>query len=250
MPAPPIPPPALVSPPASLTQQGPQTENDRDAMAAYQLLSSGQHAEASKIAAQIAKRDPKNEHLRDLRAQIQKVADTEKERAAAVAAAAAIPPPVAPAVAAPPPTAPPPPAADPTTKPDLTVLPGGGFAAASEPAAPPLIGEVERPGVEASIQEYAKALTAKNLPAVSRVRVYTPAEAKSWMNIFKQFAEYRLIVKVLENPSVQGDRATIPVEETVFQTAKKGDIQVRLSPRTIVYKLQKIDGKWMILSPQ
>ena len=219
-------------------------------MAAYKLLSSGQHAEASKIAAQIAKRDPKNEHLRDLRAQIQKVADTEKERAAAVAAAAAIPPPVAAPVAAPPPTAPPPPpAADPTTKPDLTVLPGGGFAAASEPASPPLIGEVERPGGRGVDSGIRQSLDGQELTGgVAGPRLH-PGGGEKLGEHLQAFAEYRLIVKVLENPSVQGDRATIPVEETVFQTAKKGDIQVRLSPRTIVYKLQKIDGKWMILSP-
>jgi hypothetical protein len=250
-----------------LTDQAPKNQNDRDAMEAYKLLSAGQSAEASRIVAKIARRDPKNENLTDLRTQIQKVAETEKQRAAAVAAANA-PAPNGPGVPSSPidkPAAPPaagdtasgsagaagdksaaPAPTVPAPKPEATATP-----AASAPAPPPAVppAELERPAIEASVHEYAKALSSRDLAAVGRVRRYTPVEAKNWENIFKQFAEYRLIVKITGNPAVDGDRATIPVEEQFAQTAKKGGIQVFSQARKTEYKLEKIGGKWMLLPP-
>lgn len=246
-PAPVVPPPAVVTPPTSLAGQPPQNQSDRDAMAAYKLLASGRHAEAAKIAAQIARRDPKNENLKELRAQIQTVAETEKQRAAAAAAAVpAGPPPPTASVEASPPAVTPVPATP--LKPEPAVLPPAPVATGPAPAPPPA-GEVERPAIEASIQEYAKAISNRDLPAVARVRRYTPAEAKNWENIFKQFSEYRLIVKVLGTPTVDGDRATISVEEQFAQTAKKGGIQVFSQARRTEYKLERIGGKWMLLPP-
>jgi tetratricopeptide (TPR) repeat protein len=258
-----VPPPAAVKPPPSLSAQPPQNQSDRDAMAAYKLLAAGRHAEAAKIAAQIARRDPKNENLKDLRAQIQTVAETEKQRAAAAAAASrAAPPPgagPAPLVrgaspekpAAPPgESASPSPAA--TDKPAASPLsaPPARVETVAPPAPPaPSAAEIERPAIEASIQEYAKALSSMNLPAVARVRRYTATEARNWENIFKQLSEYRLIVKVTGNPTVDGDRATVPVEEQFAQTAKKGGIQIFSQARKTEYKLEKIAGKWMLLPP-
>jgi hypothetical protein len=120
-------------------------------------------------------------------------------------------------------------------------------AVAPPPAVP--AAEVERPAIEASIYEYAKALSSMSLPAVARVRKYTPAEAKNWENLFRGLAEYRLIVKIIGSPTVEGDRATIPVEELVATTAKKGGIQVFQQARKTEYKLEKIGGRWMILPP-
>ena len=265
--APVIPPPAVVTAPASLTDSAAKNQNDRDAMEAYKLLSAGKHVEASKIVAKIARRDPKNENLKDLRAQIQTVADTERQRAA---------PPLprrgghghrpAPRLASrlreagraggwyrdrpwPARQAGRPPSTSPATE-----MTGGAAAGAPAAAAPPpppsaSAAEVERPAIEASIHEYAKALSSRDLPAVARVRRYTPAEARNWENIFKQFAEYRLIVTIKGTPTVNGDDATIPVEETFAQTAKKGGIQVFSQPRKTEYKLEKIGGKWMLLPP-
>jgi hypothetical protein len=260
-PAPVVPPPAVVTPPTSLAGQPPQNQSDRDAMAAYKLLSAGRHVEAAKIAAQIARRDPENENLKDLRAQIQTVAETEKKREAALAAAAAPGPanPSAPAAgraeASPPAN---PPISPAPINPEPVVLPSAPPVAAAPqtpppapapaPPAPPAA-EVERPAIESSIQEYARALSSRDLPAVARVRRYSATEAKNWENVFNQFSEYRLIVKVLGNPTVEGERATIPVEETFAQTAKKGGIQVFSQPRKTEYKLERIGGKWMLLPP-
>ena len=72
---------------------------------------------------------------------------------------------------------------------------------------------------------------------------------KSWGNAFKAFAEYTLIVTIKGSPTVNGDEATIPVEEQVANTAKKGGIRIYQQPRKIDYKLKKIGGKWMILPP-
>jgi tetratricopeptide (TPR) repeat protein len=270
-PPPVIPPPAVVTPPASLRDQAPKNQNDRDAMAAYKLLSSGQHVEAAKIVAQVARRDPKNENLKDLREQIQKVSDTEKQRAKATAAAATVAnapatgsagpassraeKPAAPSAggdtgsssagatadkSAAPPVTPPPP------KPEPAVTP-----AAAAPAPPVAVppAELERPSIEASINEYARALSSMNLRDVAKVRRYTQLEAKNWENTFKQLAQYRLIIKITGNPTVNGDHATIPVEEVFAQTAKKGGIQVFSQARKTEYKLEKIGGKWMLLPP-
>jgi hypothetical protein len=250
-PAPAAAPPVAVTPPAALTEQPPQNQNDRDAMDAYRLLASGDHAEAAKIVGRIARRDPKNERLADLRAQIQKVSDAERERQRAAAAAAVPatvthdtnpPPPVVNAATAPiadkPSTPPAVPAVLPPPNPDPAPVP-----------VPRSSGEVERPAIEAAIAEYARALSNRDLPAVARVRRYTPAEARSWDNIFKQFSEYRLLAKVIGPPAVDGDRARVPVEETFAQTSKKGGIQVFTQPRKTEYLLEKIGGKWMILPP-
>ena len=220
-------------------------------MAAYRLLSAGQHAAASTLVAQIARRDPRNENLKDLRTQIQAVADAEKQRSAAVAAVSAASNPPAPegsaaaaaAAATPERTAP--------AGPDVTLPlpPSAGLPVPSSPSALPVPGEIERPAIEATIHEYENAISSRNLPAMARVRRYTPAEAKNWERIFKQFAEYRLIVKVLGNPTIAADRATIPVEEQFAQTARKGGIQVFLQPRRTEYSLEKIGGKWMLVPP-
>lgn len=258
-PAPVVPPPAVVTPPTSLSAQPPENQSDRDAMAAYKLLSAGRHVEAARIAAQIARRDPKNENLKDLRAQIQTVADTEKKRAAALAAAASpvqvrLPAPAAVGAETSPPASAPASANPP--RPEPAVLPPAPVPAppqttqpAPAPAPAPPAADVERPAIEASIQEYAKALSSRDLPAVARVRRYSAAEAKNWENIFRQFSEYRLIVRVLGNPTVVGERATIPVEETFAQTAKRGGIQVFSQPRKTEYKLERIAGKWMLIPP-
>jgi tetratricopeptide (TPR) repeat protein len=260
-PAPVVPPPAVVTPPASLSSQPAQNQNERDAMAAYKLLSAGRHVEAAKIASQIARRDPTNENLKDLRAQIQTVAETEKQRAAAVGDAKV--PPASAAGSAPlsggaPPEKPAAPAGDPAVTPPAADKPAAPppstpparVEAAGPPPPPPLTAaEIERPAIEASIQEYAKALSSMNLPAVARVRRYSPSEARNWENIFKQLSEYRLIVKVTGNPTIDGDRATIPVEEQFAQTAKKGGIQVFSQARKTEYKLERIAGKWMLIPP-
>ena len=136
-PAPVIPPPAVVTTPANLTDSSPKDQSDRDAMEAYKLLTAGKPADASKLVAKIAKRDPKNENLSELREQIQKYIEAEKQRAKAAASAAAAaapanasasgrPPAVAPAPGSPGPN---PAATDKPTAPPVTSDP--------VPAAPP-----------------------------------------------------------------------------------------------------------------
>ena len=192
-PAPVIPPPAVVTTPTSLTDSAPKNESDRDAVQAYKLLAAGKPAEASKVVARIARRDPTNENLAELRTQLQTVTDTEKQRSAAIAAAAAaktpanapanvpanppasagagspaaatnkpVTPPVAsnpvPATPGPTPSAPKPEAAaPPVAAPPVVAAPP-----------PPSPAELERPGIEASIQEYSKAMSVMNLTGRQR----------------------------------------------------------------------------------
>ena len=88
-----------------------------------------------------------------------------------------------------------------------------------------------------------------NLQAVGQVRRFTQAQVKNWDNLFKSLSSYRLHVKVMGAPIVNGDNATIPVEEQVATAGKKDKVQMFQTPRTLDYKLEKIGGKWMILPP-
>jgi serine/threonine protein kinase/tetratricopeptide (TPR) repeat protein len=273
-PAPVIPPPAVVTTPTSLTDSSPKDQSDQDAIEAYKLLTAGKPADASTLVARIARRDPKNENLADLRAQIQKFIDTEKQRAAAAAAAAVAaapantspsgrPPATPPATGSPAPTsaaigtaAAPPPAnnpapTSPAAPPPITPVPKPEAAAPPPVAAPPppSPSEVEKPAIEASIHEYANAMSRMNLQAVGDVRKYTETEAKNWQNLFKNLATYKLIVTIVGPPTVNGNRATIPVEEQVATKGKKDLVQVFQQARKTDYKLEKIGGKWMILPP-
>jgi tetratricopeptide (TPR) repeat protein len=268
-PAPAVPPPPVVAPPTSLASVN---EKDReDVFAAYKLIGIGDLAGAARIVAQIAKRDPKNADLRELRSAIQKVQQAEKERldelaaanarAATAATAPASAPPEsaapsnpnpapapAPAPSNPDPVAPTPPKPA-SSEPAFTVLPGGGFAANSEPPSPAMLGELERPAIEAVVQQYASALNGRNMKAASQARTFTPAEARNWENTFKNYALFQLSAKVLETPLVTGDRGTVKVEERLQYTQRRGGIQITQNPNVIVYRLEKIGGKWHILPP-
>ena len=107
----------------------------------------------------------------------------------------------------------------------------------------------DRAAIDASIREYAKAMSSMNLQAISRVRVYTPVEAKNWENAFKNYAAYTFIATIKGPPIVNGEEATIKVEEQTATTGKKGGVQLFQQPRTFDYKLKKVGGKWMILPP-
>jgi hypothetical protein len=280
-----IPPPAVVTTPSSLTDSSPKNQSDKDAVEAYKLLTAGKPAEAYKLVARIAKRDPNNENLADLRSQIQKYLDTEKQRAAATAAAAAAatatntvtipvsgrPPANAPVSGSPAPTTPatgnpaaagnpaaPPVASNPVPAAPAPTTPAPKPEAAPPPVAtpppaaappPPSPSEVEKPAIEASIHEYANAMSRMNLQAVGDVRKYTETEAKNWQNLFKNLATYKLIVTIAGPPTVNGNRASILVEEQVATKGKKDLVQVFQQARKTEYKLEKIGGKWMILPP-
>jgi len=88
----------------------------------------------------------------------------------------------------------------PKSEPVVTAPPPAPAAAAPAPPPAASAADVEKPAIEASIHEYAKALSSMNLQAISRVRVYTPTEAKNWENAFKNYAEYRFIVTIKDLP--------------------------------------------------
>ena len=74
-----------------------------------------------------------------------------------------------------------------------------------------------------------------NLQAVSCVRIYTQLDAKNWETAFKWYAEYRVIASIKGSPTVNGDEASIPVEDPA--AAQAG------------LPTEKVGGKWMILPP-
>ena len=243
--------PAAPAPPPSLAAQPPRNQSDRDALEAYRLLASGDRDAAAKIIANLARRDPSNEHLPDLRTQLGVKPGSDQGQTGVRPGSDQGQTPISGTQASTPTDAVSvmPPAAKPEQPAALAAAPPPVLPSA--PAAPPArtAADVERPAIEATIAEYSKALSNRDLPAVARVRRYTPAEARNWEAAFKNFSEYRLIVKVTGPPVIQGDRATVPVEEQFAQTSKKGGIQVFSQPRRMDYILEKIGEKWMILPP-
>jgi hypothetical protein len=228
-------PPPPVAPPTSVANDDPTT---RELLEAYRLLGTGNRTGAEKIAAQLRRRDARNPELAKLTAAIQEAAKREKEQL--LASAKSTP-------AAAPSTAPEPKPVEPV----LSVLPGGGFVATSEPTPPPNLAEIEGPGIEAAIRFYERALSNKDLKAVSRVRTFTQQEQRNWVRVFDRVRSYRLIVDIVGPPVVDpnGREATISVRERVQQVDKNG-FEINQQPRDVTYRLEKIGGTWRLLPPK
>jgi tetratricopeptide (TPR) repeat protein/predicted Ser/Thr protein kinase len=252
-PEPAVPTPAPIAPPAAL--QAPATdENGRDLREAYRLLVGGQRAQAEAIAARIRRRDAqfaRGQDFKDLLAAIDTTkANEEKQKLAEAAAAAAR------AVPTPAPAAEKPVLKDPENPPagaagaPITVLPGGGFAATSEPPSPLLLGQVERPAIEKVVQQWAAAFARLDVKALSEIRALSPDEAKRWQNTFSNMASYKLNVRLVGDPQVIDTEAIVPVEEIAVYTAKRGGgISITQQPFKTSYRLRKIGSEWRLLVP-
>ncbi|MEO8680198.1 MAG: protein kinase [Vicinamibacterales bacterium] len=246
-PAAPAPAPEPVTPPAALVATPPTDVNGKDLMEAYRLLGTNQRDQAQTLATRIARRDKAYASQKDYKDLIAAIelhrANEEKQKLATAEAVAAATPP-------PPPKPSPAELKDPESPaPVATVLPGGGFAAESAPASPLLIGQVERPAVERLAQQWAAALATRNIATISKVRALTATEAKNWQNIFGSLKAYKLNVRLLSDPEVKDNEATVPVEEIAVYTQKNG-IDITQQPVKTTYRMRKIGGEWRMLPPQ
>lgn len=242
----PLPAPAPIAPPPSLSDAPATDPRAADLIKAYAAFNANRVDDAARIAATIKKRDPKYKEVEGLLAAITTRRANEEKQKLAVAAAAA-------AAAAAPPPAPAKPLADPIApaspvKEDMpTVLPGGGFAANSEPISPLTAGQAARPEIEAAVQEWAKALSTRSIPIISNIRSFTPAEARNWTSIFKNYKAVQVTVRLTGDPEVRDDQAIVPVQESHILTQKDNiKITQQYSQK---YRLHKVDDKWRLLPP-
>lgn len=245
------PPPPVLTPPVVTAPVVEATDpNGPDIKKAYDAISGGRLDEAVKLAASIRRRDPKYLGLQPLQLAIdnQRAFEVKQKEAADKAAADKL----AAANAAPP--APTRPLSDPvepapsTTAPAATVLPGGAFAANSEPISPLTAGQAARPEIEATIQAWAKALGTRDIATISNVRAFTSQEATRWGNIFKNFKAVEVNVRLLSDPEVRDDIATVPVRE-VHTLTQKNNIKTTTTYENR-YQLQKVGDRWLLRPPQ
>ena len=242
-----VPPLAPVATPASLTEKAEPTQDDKDIIAAYDFINKNQVPDAQRLAAAVRRRNPKNPALATLTTTIDRRLADEKKRAEDVtAAAAAAEVEKARALAA---------LKDPETPtgaaaPIFSTAPGGAFVAPSEPPSPLLMGEVERPGIQKAIDEWAAAFGRLDPAQLSRVRALSPAEAERWKNMFKDLKSYKMNVRILDMPQVIDVDAVVRVEETGVYV-RKGGIAVEITQQPVVtnYRLRKIGGQWKMLVP-
>lgn len=223
-----------------------ETQDDKDIVAAYDLINANKLPEASTLAARVRRRNPKHPALAALTTTIEtRIADEKKRSETIAAAAIAAEAEKARALAAlkdPEPPAPKP------TDPIAIVLPGGGFAAPSEPPSPLLLGQVERPAIEKVVQQWAAALGTRDVAKISNVRSFTSAEAKSWQNIYKNYNAVQMTVTLTGDLEVKDNQAVVPVEEIMILTQKNG-IKITNQPRRLNYRMHKVGGEWRLLPP-
>ena len=125
-------------------------------------------------------------------------------------------------------------------------VPGGGFAAPSEPPSPLVRGEAERPEIEKLVKQWAAALSTRDVATISRIRSFTGDEARNWQRIYGRYKQIQVIAEVTGTPQVVEDHALVPVRETVLTTQNNG-IQLTQSPRNTQYRMQKLGGKTPIV---
>ena len=241
---PPLPP--VTAPPVAANTE--PSADDKDITAAYAAINSDNIPRAQQLAAAIRKRNPKHPLLaslnttidtriadikkrEDAKAEAAKIAaalEEEKKRSAAAEKAAE--------------------EAKNATAPVFSTAPGGAFVAKSEPPTPALLGEVERPAIERLVAQWASALNTRNVATISNIRSFTADEAKSWQNIFKNFKQVEMNVKITDMPEVVNDHARVKVEEILILTQNNG-IKVTQNPRSAVYRMHKVGGNWRMLPP-
>ena len=237
-----VPPLAPVATPASLTDKAELTQDDKDIIAAYDFINKNQVPDAQRLATAVRRRNPKNPALASLTIAIETRLADEKKRADAVAAAETL--------AAAERAKPAPVLKDPDNPPDVVfgVAPGGGFVAESAPVTPLLLGQVERPAIERVVQQWATALGTRDVARISNVRSFTPAEAKSWQNIYKNYNAIQMTVTLTGDPEVKDNQAVVPVEEVMILTQKNG-IKITNQPRRLNYRMHKVGSEWRLLPP-
>jgi serine/threonine protein kinase len=249
----PLPPPlAPVAAPTTLTDKPVQSQDDKDIIAAYELVNRNDISQAQQLAAAVRKRNPKHPLLASLNttietrvADIKKQADATRETEAANARASAaeeerkklqavMKDPELPAGN--------------SNAPAMTVLPGGAYIAPSAPPSALLLGEVERPAIEKLVNQWAAALSTRNIATISNIRSFTAEEAKSWQNIYKLYKEIQVSATVTDVPEVKGDQARVKVEETLIYVQNNG-IRITNKARPTVYRMHRVGGEWRMLPP-
>ena len=228
-----------------------QSQDDKDIIAAFDLLNRNDIPGAQKLAAAIRKRNPKHAQLGMLTTTIDTRIANEKKReeaiATAAAAAAALEEEKKRAAALEEEKR----LAEEKAKsaPAFTVAPGGAFVANSAPPTPLLRGQAERPEIEKAVAQWAAAFSKLDIAALSQIRTLTPDEAKSWQNVFRNMASYTMNVRLTGDPEIVDNEAVAPVEEIAVYTQKRGGITLTQNPVRKNYRLRKIGSEWRLIVP-
>jgi len=246
----PAPLPPVTAPESTTTEN---TQDSKDVLAVYALLTKNDIVGAQKIYASIRKRNPKYDGLAALNtaiegraAEIKKQADQVAEATAANTRAAAALEEEKKRTAAAQKEAE---DAKAATAPILTVLPGGAYVAPSAPPTPLLRGQAERPEIEKAIQQWADAFAKLDVNALSQVRNLTLQESTRWKNTFKGMATFKMNVSVMGDPEVIGNDAIVPVQESAQYTQGKGQPLLSMQTNTVKYRLRKIGNQWRVIRP-
>jgi len=122
-------------------------------------------------------------------------------------------------------------------------------AAARKSSAAELPEEAERPEIEKLVQQWARALSTRDMVAISNIRsFFTKEEAESWERLYRNYKQIEVSAEVTGKPEVIGDQALVPVREIMIMTQRNG-IKITGQPRDTNYRMHKVAGQWRMLAP-
>ena len=108
--------------------------------------------------------------------------------------------------------------------------------------------EGERREIEQLVQQWARALTSRDIATISNIRSFTREEAASWQRLYRNYKQIEVSAEVTGAPEVIEDHALVPVREIMIMTQNNG-IKITGQPRDTQYRMQKVAGRWRMLAP-
>jgi hypothetical protein len=108
--------------------------------------------------------------------------------------------------------------------------------------------EAERRAIEQLVQQWARALTSRDIASISNIRSFTRQEAESWQRLYRNYKQIEVSAEVTGTPTVIEDQALVPVREILIMTQNNG-IKITGQPRDTQYRMHKVSGQWRLLAP-
>lgn len=108
--------------------------------------------------------------------------------------------------------------------------------------------ESERREIEQLVQQWARALTSRDIASISNIRSFTREEAESWQRLYRNYKQIEVSAEVTGTLEVIEDQALVPVREIMIMTQNNG-IKITGQPRDTQYRMHKVAGRWRMLAP-
>ena len=108
--------------------------------------------------------------------------------------------------------------------------------------------ELERREIEQLVQQWARALSSRDIPTISNIRSFTREEAATWQRLYRNYKQIEVSAEVTGAPEVIEDQALVPVREIMIMTQNNG-IKITAQPRDTQYRMHKVSGRWRMLPP-